>query len=62
MTFNHTRVARWSVVAGLINTAASARCFFIHEYLVGMWLGLMAVLTGLQFSLASMNAEKEKRG
>ena len=60
--FNHARVARWSVIAGLINTAASARCFFIHEYAIGAWLGLIAVLMGLQFSMAGARAEESKRG
>lgn len=62
MTFNHRRVAHWSIVGGLINTAASARCFFIHEYLVGSWLGLFAVMMVLQFYIAGSAAEEAKRG
>lgn len=58
MSFNHRRVANWSVVGGLINTVASARCFFIHEWLVGAWLGSMALLMVAQFYVAGKAAEE----
>ena len=56
---NAKRVARWSVIAGLINTAACARCFFVHEYLVGTWCMLLAVAMVGQFYIASLDAETE---
>lgn len=59
--FNHRRVANWSVIGGLINTAASARCFFVHEHLVGAWLGSMALLMVAQFYVAGRAAEADPK-
>lgn len=45
-------VARWSVIGGLINTAGAARCFFVHEYAIGVWLAAMALMMVGQFYMA----------
>lgn len=60
--FKHAKgVARWSIIGGLINTAASARCFFVHEYAVAVWTGLLALGMVGQFYIASMDAERMAR-
>lgn len=58
---NPRRVAFWSIIGGLANTAACARALFIHEYAVGAWLGLLSLMMVLQFSVAGHDAEREKR-
>lgn len=55
------RVAYWSVIGGLLNTAAAARCFFIHERLVGAWLGLVALAMVAQFYVAGVMTERQQR-
>jgi hypothetical protein len=45
-------VARGSIIGGLVNTALAARCFFVHEYVVGGWLALLSLAMVGQFYLA----------
>jgi hypothetical protein len=54
---NPKRVAYWSIIGGFVNTAACARCLFVHEYLVGAWLGVLAVGMVFQYYVASLTAE-----
>lgn len=51
-------VARWSVIGGLINTAACARALFIHERLIGVWCGFLALAMVGQFYIASVDATR----
>ena len=60
--FNALRVERWSVFYGLINAGTSARCFFMHEYVVGAWLGLLALAAVVQFYVAGTMVKKGPNG
>lgn len=60
--FNAKAVARWSIIGGLLNTAACARCFFMHEWLVGAWVGFLALGMVGQFYIASVDAAVKRDG